>query len=319
MQETANAFDESMLDLSKDAWLEKLSEIGDAHGYFQSLGKDHCAVFIDEKPTLLVTFETIENAQTGTDNGQPMGFDLVRSLGWSHLCLLSNGDTWFRDKAVYGFFDRLIDDGFFDEFEQVVFYGKGSCGYAAAAFSVAAPGATVIAIQPQATLEPRLTHWDERFHPIRRLSFTDRFGFAPDMLEAAERAYILYDPGIMFDAIHAAMFRRPNTELVRIPYMEGDLEAHLINMQILYKLLAKAMTGKLTPLALYRMLRARREYPHYIQMLAKSLRGRDHVGYEYRLLKNSAERLDVRRMKRRLARLEEAAENGEITLPGFDG
>jgi hypothetical protein len=43
-----------------------------------------------------------------------------------------------------------VDDGFFDEFEQVIFYGSGSSGYAAAAFSVAAPGATVIAVQPQA-------------------------------------------------------------------------------------------------------------------------------------------------------------------------
>jgi hypothetical protein len=50
--------------------------------------------------------------------------------------------------------------GFFDDFDQVVFYGAGQCGYAAAAFSVATPGATVVAIQPQATLDPRVTEWD---------------------------------------------------------------------------------------------------------------------------------------------------------------
>ena len=52
----------------------------------------------------------------------------------------TKGDTWFRDNRVYGYFDRLIADGFFEDFDTVIFYGAGSCGYAAAAFSVAAPG-----------------------------------------------------------------------------------------------------------------------------------------------------------------------------------
>ena len=54
-----------------------------------------------------------------------MGWDHGAALGWSHLCMVSRGDTWFRDRRVYGFFDRLIDDGFFEDFEQVIFYGAG--------------------------------------------------------------------------------------------------------------------------------------------------------------------------------------------------
>ena len=41
--------------------------------------------------------------------------------------------------AVYGFFDQILDDGFFDEFDTIIFYGAGPCGYAATAYSVAAP------------------------------------------------------------------------------------------------------------------------------------------------------------------------------------
>ena len=66
---------------------------------------------------------------------------MVREHRWSHMALISDSDTWFRDPAVYGWFDRLVDEGFFDEFDRVLFYGAGPCGYAAAAFSVSAPGA----------------------------------------------------------------------------------------------------------------------------------------------------------------------------------
>ncbi|MCT4577450.1 phosphoadenosine phosphosulfate reductase [Donghicola sp.] len=316
MQDTANAFDDSMLDLSDDEWLERLVEIGEEHGYFQPLGDEHLAVFIDKKPQLLVTFETLNSAQTSTDLGQPMGFDLVRALGWSHLALISDGDTWFRADPVYGLFDRLIDDGFFEEFDNVVFYGKGSCGYAAAAFSVACPGSTVIAIQPQATLEPQLTNWDERFHPIRMTSFTDRYGFAPDMLEAAERGYIIYNPADTYDSMHAALFRRPNVTPVRLHHMADDLEHHLVEMQILYRMLAKAMSGKLDPNAMHRLMRARREYLVYLRALASDLRQRRRNSYEALVLRSITSRMRAPRLAQRLRELEAAAERGRIHIPG---
>ena len=82
----------------------------------------------------------------------------------------------------------MVDYGFFDELDQVVFYGSGPCGYAAAAFSVAAPGATVVAVQPQAKLDPRVTVWDSRHRKMRRADFTSRYGYAPDVLVIAEQA-----------------------------------------------------------------------------------------------------------------------------------
>ena len=40
-------------------------------------------------------------------------------------------------------------------------------------------------MQPQATLDPRVAEWDDRFLHMRRTDFTDRYGYAPDMLDAA--------------------------------------------------------------------------------------------------------------------------------------
>lgn len=63
---------------------------------------------------------------------------MVKTRQWSSLSLISEGDTWFRDPAVYRYFDRLVDDRFFEGFDEVLFFGAGPCGYAAAAFSVCA-------------------------------------------------------------------------------------------------------------------------------------------------------------------------------------
>ena len=147
----------SLADMPKRKWLRAIEAVAEEDGYFQSLGKSHFSAFIERETTLLVTFETYQGMHALSDKAQPLGWDMVRNHDWSHLCLASDGDTWFRAEEVYAYFDRLIDDGFFDEFDQVLFYGAGPCAYAAAAYSVAAPGAAVVAIQPQATLNPRIT------------------------------------------------------------------------------------------------------------------------------------------------------------------
>jgi hypothetical protein len=47
---------------------------------------------------------------------------------------------------------------------------------------------------------------------MRRTDFTGRYGYAPDMLDAAEQAYVIYDPYERLDAAYAAMFTRSNVK-----------------------------------------------------------------------------------------------------------
>ena len=257
--------------------MTEFAAVGDELGHFQALGSRHSAIFVDQKPTLLVSFESLPAIRSRSRDALPLGFGLVRDTGWSLLSLVCDRDTWFRDARVYGYFDRLVDDGFFDEFEHVVFYGAGPCGYAAAAFSVACPGATVIAVQPQATLDPRVAEWDPRFRRHRRLNFTDRYGYAPDMLDAAARALVIYDPRVELDAMHAALFTRPNVSKIRLSDFGATLEQDLINMEVLPRLLAAAGDGTLTDRAVHEMLRARRDYSAYLRNTLSRLEadGRD--------------------------------------------
>lgn len=265
-----HALETSLSGLDWQDWLGRLDEAADADGYAEPLGERHAAVFIENKPILLVTFESFESIKAMSPEAQPLGWQMARALGWSHLCLVCHGETWFREGRVYGYFDRLVDDGFFEEFDQVIFYGAGSCGYAAAAFSVAAPGAKVVAIQPQATLDPRMTEWDDRFVAMRRTDFTTRYGYAPDMLDAASAAYVLYDPEIKLDAMHAALFARSNVTRFRMRFMGGRLERGLMRMNVLLRILAQVSSGKLTVPSLARLYRGRRaDVPYLKQVLAR--------------------------------------------------
>ena len=263
MQDGQGIFDTSLEGMAWDAWLSALDELTEDAGDTDRLGEKHAAIRIDGNATLLVTFETFPGIMASPDQGRPLGWQMARALGWSQLCITAQRETWFRDNRVYGYFDRLVDDGFFDEFDQVIFYGAGSCGYAAAAFSVAAPGARVIMLKPHATLDPRVAEWDDRYLHMRRTSFTDRYGYAPDMLDAAREAFVLYDPENELEAMHAALFTRPNVTKFRTRFMSREMEPTLTRMNMILRMIAQASAGKLDRLALARLYRARREDPGY--------------------------------------------------------
>ncbi len=275
MQDGTEPYTLSLSDLSPKQWLEEMREIGDACGFFEPLGKHHNAAFIEKGDTLLVSFESLPAIQALSEEARPTGFDLAHANAWSCLTVISNRDTWFRDGEVYGFFDQMTDDGFFDDFEQVIFLGAGPCGYAACAFSLAAPGATVIALEPQATLDPRVTEWDDRFTHMRRTDFTDRYGYAPDMLEAAKAAYVIYDPRDRLGAMHAALFERSGITRYRAAHLGGGMQLHLTQMKVLEPLVTAAASGELDTAMFARLYRERRSHALYCKKLFATVEAMD--------------------------------------------
>ncbi len=301
--ETPN-LETSLADLPRQEWLTTLSAIAEETGYFQDLGNRHFAAFIEEGTTLLVTFETVQGIHALSELAQPMGWEMLRDHGWSSLCLASDGDTWFRDPAVYAYFDRLVDDGFFDEFETVIFYGAGPCGYAAAAYSVASPGSKAVLIQPQATLDPRVTEWDDRFSDMRRTDFGERYGYAPDMLDAAEAAFVIYDPRERLDAMHAALFTRANVSKFRMPHMGSALQTDLMELEQLSPLLMQVADGTMNAQSFAQLYRARREHRSYLRNLLNTLDAQKRNPLTLMLCRNVTSRLRAPRFSNRLAQLE---------------
>jgi hypothetical protein len=301
------------------AWYARMETVGAEQGRFEQIGANHAALFIDQASTLLVTFECADTIRNTRMDQMPLAATLVDEAGWSQLTLIAEGDTWFRDPAVFAFFDRLVDEAFFDDFERVVFYGAGMCGYAAAAYSVAAPGSTVIALCPQATLDPRITEWDDRFYAYRRLCFSNRYGYAPDMIDAAHRAYILYDPQIPLDAMHAALFTRSNVVKLRCRHLGATLETNLLNMGVLTELIDAACEGQMSPRVFFQLLRARRRYLPYLRQL---LRHVDRSGRPYLaalLCRTAMRRTSRPRFRRRLEELtEELSDQGRALPPEME-
>lgn len=300
MQDNPNTFDTPMAELPKAKWFGALKDIAEEEGFYTGLGPRHAAAFVEDGDTLLVTFESFQGIRTLSDGGQPLGFDLVRAMGWSHLGVICDGETWFRTEEVYQFFDELTDDGFFDEFERVIFYGAGPCGYAAGAFSVAAPGATVVMIQPQATLNPRVTGWDDRFTDLRKKDFTSRYGYAPAMVQGASDAFVIFDPHESLDAMHAALFTSDNTTMLPVPFMGDAVQSELLEMAVLYRVLAKAGTGKLDAQSFARLLRARRGHPPYLRNLLTVLERDGRTGLVETLCRHVVSRQNAPKFQRRL-------------------
>lgn len=262
---------QDLSNLSKDEWRKELIRIGDEGGFFRELGPQHTALHVRAGDTLVVTFENLDHVFEHGGSRLPWGFDFIRSHGWSILGLMAHDWTWYRDGAVQDFFDLLRDEGYFEQFSRVVFYGASMGGYAAAAFSAAAPGATVITISPQATLDKTVVPWETRYSKAWDRDYTDRYGYAPQCLKAAEKAYLFYDPLAPLDAGHAALFDGANTTKLSCRMMGHRIASAMQGMGVLKPIIEAAIEGTLTEPDFYRMLRKRREFTRYLKELLQRL------------------------------------------------
>ncbi len=287
----------------REGWFAALTALYDDLGHAEPLGPRHHALFADEGTTLLVTFEEAEEVRAEGPGRLPQGLALARTRGWSHLGLMAEGATWWRDPAVWRYVDRLVDDAFFEDFDRVLFYGAGPGGYAAAAFSVAAPGSTVLALAPQATLDPLVAGWDPRFPAARRLDFTRRYGFAPDMTEGAGRAFVAFDPAEREDAMHAALFFRPWVTLLPARRLGPQPAVALRRMGVLDDLIVAAMEGRLTPAVFAQALRARRSFGPYLRRLLAVARDSGHPAREAMICRSVTARMNAPGFRRRLEEL----------------
>ncbi len=250
-------------------WLARLDELADDCGAFMPLGAHHAAFFADGSDTLLVSFESIDKIREQQDDHRPLGLGIAARHGWSSLVMIARAPRWYRDSEILDFFDSQVDAGFFDSFSRVLFYGAGMGGYAACAFSLAAPGATVLAVAPHATLDPEIAPWERRFLEQRRLDFRSRFGFAPAMIEGARAIFVVHDPANRTDSMHATLFRRPFVTMLRCPPLGLDTARALNRIGTLDMLIETTMRGRMTPARFHDMMRKRREDPVYLKMLVK--------------------------------------------------
>lgn len=286
-------------------WLALMARLGDEAGYFQPIGARHHAFFMDEDPTLLVSFDTIHNIRTRPGQ-MPAGYAIAREMGWSYLSLIADGETWFRDPAVYAYFDRLVDDAFFEDFNNCVFTGSDMSAYAACAYSVTAPGATVLAFNPRATMDVDRAGWDTRARAARRIEFRSRYGYAPDMTEGTGQVFAFHDPTITLDAMHVSLFAGPWVTPIRMPHLAGRTEWAITQMGLMPDLLQAAMKGMLTTASFAAKWRARRSFGPYLKGILAATEDAGKPRRALAVCRSVNARLNAPRFRRRQAELEAA-------------
>ncbi len=265
-----------------DGWAGIAQGLAGADGFFRENGQ-HSFLFIPRGRTLVVTFDNLDIAMTKRDERRPWGFSFIEKQGWSMLGVMANGWTWYRDPWVWGEFDRLRDEGFFAGFERVVFYGASMGGYAACAFAAACPGAEVVAISPQSTLDKALVPWETRYSTAWGRDFSGRYGDAAEASLGAARVSILFDPYEPLDAGHVARFGGANVVRLRTPLLGHRLGSSLHQMGVLNPIILGALNGTLTELEFYRILRARKEFARYQRELFKRAVDRGRPGLAKKL------------------------------------
>ncbi|MGV6839576.1 MAG: hypothetical protein ACWA40_05215 [Planktomarina sp.] len=254
-------------DQRRKEWEENFNRISDGNGFFEELGPDHKAVFVERGSTLVVTFDNLDDVRQDP-NRMPWGMEFMTGRGRSCLGLMAHGWTWYRDENVFDFFDLLKEHKFFDKFENVVFYGGSMGGYAAAAFSAAAPGSHVLIASPQATLERELTAgWETRYKKAWSRDFTSRYGNAADMVKTARKVTLMYDPTFAADAMHAAMFKGDNIRKLKCRFMGHRLMSTMRHMGILSKVVDGLVEDTMTDAEFYKLLKDQKRNIRYQKAL----------------------------------------------------
>ena len=251
-----------------DSWASIATDLAGRDGFFRD-SPNHSFLFIKRSDTLVVTFDNLDIAMTKREDRRPWGFGFIEKQGWSMLGVMANGWTWYRDRWVWDQFDDLKASGFFDGFKRVVFYGASMGGYAACAFVAACPGADVVAISPQSTLDKTLVPWETRYHTAWGRDFSGPYGDAAAVSAAAGRVTLLYDPYEPLDSGHVARFTGPNVVKLRTPLLGHRLGSSLHQMGILAPITLGALNGTLTEAEFYRTLRARKTFARYQRELFK--------------------------------------------------
>ena len=239
----------------------------------------HAASFVDRgSDRLVVSFDNLSDAGNPNLDAEPWAAKFVQDLGWSHLGLYSRGPSWYRDKAVNNFFDDLKKRKFFARFKSVAFTGTSMGGYAALAYSNHAPGAIVMALSPQSTLDLTKVPWENRFRKAQGFDWSLPFSDAAETISKAQRVYVLYDPFVENDRLQVERLPRNNIVPLRGFGLGHKTAVLLRRMDALKPIMEKALTGELKECEFYSLIRKRKDLPLYRKVMEAHLvaRGKEH-------------------------------------------
>lgn len=240
---------------------------GDSGGFVTVMSR-HAALFYRRSDTLIVTFDNMKSRDLPAP-AYPWGYRFVARAGYSHLgIVMVRRNDWFRHADVAAFFSDMRAKGFFDQFRRVVFYGSSMGGYAALAYSDAAPGCAVVAFDPQTSLDPAIVPFETRFRRgFARGDWTSPSSDAVVSAREAGRIVVFADPFFSIDAAHLRRLQGKNLIWAKC-HWSAHSSARMLHMGgILGTVVQQAWDGALTESGFqveYRKLRARQAFARMV-------------------------------------------------------
>jgi len=262
------------------AWYLEIPEPDRVEDLQEAVGDSLVLFCARDREQLIVSFGNTEDTDHPELDWPAWTDRFARQKGWSHLTITAPKDTWFREPALIEFLKNLREIGFFKRYKRVAFFGASpaGAGFAALSFAALSPGATVVAFEPQSTLDVKRVPWDKRFKTGAKRDWSLPFSDAAATLGEVTRAYIAFDPFRAEEKRHVA--RLPADKLIKLQGfgLENDIGVALKRMGVLPEILEKALAGDLPPSVFYRMIRGRKDLYIYRRTMEGHIDARDRPG-----------------------------------------
>ncbi len=261
-------------------WLDDLRPGGDGEGFLEKRLR-HSLMFV-KRPVnrLLVTFDNLSNVNDTALDRAPWAFKYAQDEQISHLGIMAHVSDWYRDPDLIDRMKKLKKDGLFDGYDRVVFAGVSMGGYAAIAYGSLVPGAHVVSVNPQSTLDPDLVPWESRYENGRRQDWTLPLGDAAKLTKTLGPVNIFYDPYHDLDQRHIDRFSGDNIRVFKCWFSNHKTAVFLRKINALKPVMSHCIFDELKELDFYRLYRERRYLPWYRGGLSSYFRdlGRTELG-----------------------------------------
>jgi len=267
------ASEEAVAQIEKPMWFDEIGPCGSAEGFIHADPR-HPMLFVKRRrPVLLVSFDNLSNVNDRSPGRLPWAYKFARDNQVSHLGVYAHLANWYRDAGLIETLRKMADEGFFRGYDRCVFTGSSMGAFAALTFGRLAPGAHVLAYNPQSTLNEELVPWETRYETGRRQDWSLPFGDAAEALVDLGRAFVFYDPYFdldqrQTDRLIAAPGAGDSLKLMKCWYSNHKSAVFLRKIGALKPIMLEGLFGDLTEAQFYGLYRERRRLPWYRGSLA---------------------------------------------------
>jgi hypothetical protein len=284
----------------------------DTAGAFFIETEHHMLAYLPGQKRLVVTFDNLASDRD-VEGRMPFACQLVRRKGWAILGVMVKRKDWFQCPQLKAALLALRDAGLFAGYENVAMYGASMGGFGAAAFAPLAPGCTVLAFAAQSTLARGLAPFERRYRYGRGLGdWSAPFHDAAEGVASAGRAYLVYDPLIEGDRLHALRMAGGAVQLLPVPHFSHKIPPMLKRMGVLKEVTLLGMRGDLTPFAFRQLMRSRRQAVPYLLNLLAAAVAKGHLTLAERAARRALEVVPNWKLRKLVAEIEQAKMAGDL-------